>query len=337
MMNLKMPRFFLIGNIEGNSGVTNVNKGIVRNLTPNFTYLHSRGTLMKAIESLRKTLMCKVIVVSGVSRCGMYMMKVAKIFRKRSIYIMHGSVEMEATLNDLWKWKSIRLAVKYERDILKDADLVLPVSQRFCEQLQLYYPEHKNKFKHMHNGVEKKNVECHNYCRNEKSIIAVGGDRKVKNNWIVANALKKIGEDYHLSVYGAIYDRRSVQQNRSDESNIFKGLIPQDELYNKMAESELYVLNSIYEPFALSVFDALMCGCSVLISNKAGALELLEVTEHDVIFNPMDEDEIAEKIAYLLQHPNNKRIVSKLNWNEISYSSEVRKLERFCSDLLYSS
>lgn len=74
-----------------------------------------------------------------------------------------------------------------------------------------------------------------------------------------------------------------------------------------MQKSELYILNSVYEPFALSVYDALLCGCSVLITNVAGALELLNVTEHDVIFDPMDENEIANKIDYLLEKRNSDK------------------------------
>ena len=100
-----------------------------------------------------------------------------------------------------------------------------------------------------------------------------------------------------------------------------------------MMKSELYVLDSIYEPFALSVFDALFCGCSILVSNVAGALELLDVTEHDIIYDPMNEDEIAEKIDYLLKNPNNNRLLSSLNFDKISYKTEVRCLERFCEEL----
>jgi glycosyltransferase involved in cell wall biosynthesis len=100
-----------------------------------------------------------------------------------------------------------------------------------------------------------------------------------------------------------------------------------------MRKSELYILNSVYEPFALSVYDALLCGCSVLVTNVAGALELLNVTEHDVIFDPMDENEIANKIDYLLENPNNTRLLSSLDFNKISYKAEVEKLENYCNQL----
>ena len=114
-------------------------------------------------------------------------------------------------------------------------------------------------------------------------------------------------------------------------------MVPQKQLYEEMMKSELYVLNSVYEPFALSVFDALLCGCSILVTNVAGALELLNVTEHDVIYDPMDKDEIAEKIEYLLQHPNNERLMKKLDFDKISYEAEVKRLEQFCEMLCQKS
>lgn len=131
-------------------------------------------------------------------------------------------------------------------------------------------------------------------------------------------------------VYGHLYHPDDLPKGKNIE---FKGLVPQKQLFEEMMKSELYVLNSVYEPFALSVFDALLCGCSILVTNAAGALELLNVTEHDVIYNPMDKDEIAEKIEYLLQHPNNERLMKKLDFDKISYKAEVKRLEQFCEML----
>ena len=52
-----------------------------------------------------------------------------------------------------------------------------------------------------------------------------------------------------------------------------------------------------------------------------------------MIYNPMDKDEIAEKIEYLLQQPNNERLMKKLDFDKISYKAEVKRLEQFCEML----
>ena len=47
-------------------------------------------------------------------------------------------------------------------------------------------------------------------------------------------------------------------------------------------------------------------------------------------------DEIAEKIAYLLEHPNNERIMKGLDLEALSYKSEVQKLQAICERLVSS-
>ena len=322
-----MKRYLFIGGTERNTGPDNVNKGIVSNLPSNFYVVSGGNKFKKYMDTFRYTLICSVIVVSGISKIGMYAMKMARLLGKKTIYIMHGCNEIEFTLNEMSvNTKSLR----YERYFLKYADLILPVSKRYSQMIQEKYPFCKGRIDFLHNGVDKIQLNSSDVQREKGRIIAVGGDRKLKNNLVVAKAMSKIDGSKQLLVFGHLYNPNNIEKTRNIQ---YKGLVPQKQLYKEMMKSELYVLDSIYEPFALSVFDALFCGCSILVSNVAGALELLDVTEHDIIYDPMNEDEIAEKIDYLLKNPNNNRLLSSLNFDKISYKTEVRCLERFCEEL----
>lgn len=53
----------------------------------------------------------------------------------------------------------------------------------------------------------------------------------------------------------------------------------------------------------------------------------------NITIDPMDENEIANKIDYLLENPNNTRLMSSLDFNRISYKAEVEKLENYCNQL----
>ena len=59
----------------------------------------------------------------------------------------------------------------------------------------------------------------------------------------------------------------------------------------------------------------------------------MNVTEYDVIYDPMNEIEIAGKIDYVLQYPNNERLMKNLDFEKISYKAEVERLEQFCKKL----
>lgn len=322
-----MKKFLFVGGTNGNNGPANVNKGIVANLSDAFCIADSVNRVKKYIDAFIGVVRCKVIVVSGMSKVGMYAIKLAKLLNKKTVYIMHGCYEMECALNESAVDEN---SLQMEQYILHSVDLLLPVSERYSQIIQEKYPFCKGKTAYLHNGVEKINLKHGKVQREKGRIIVVGGDRKLKNNITVAKAMGKLGADRVLTVYGHLYNPKNLPQDKNIE---FKGLVPQTQLYEEMQKSELYILNSVYEPFALSVYDALLCGCSILITNVAGALELLNVTEHDVIYDPMDEKEIADKIDYLLTHPNNERLMQGLDFEKVSYKAEVEKLENYCNQL----
>lgn len=322
-----MKKYLFVGGTEGNTGPANVNKGIVANLTNDFWTADSKNKIAKYVSAIFNTFRCKVVIVSGMSKVGLYVIKLAKCLKKKTIYIMHGCYEIESTLTEATIDVS---GLQMESYILHNVDLILPVSKRYGEMIQKKYSFCKGKTAYLHNGVDKVELNFCDIKRKKGRVIAVGGDRKLKNNVTVAKAMAKLNRGNVLTVYGHLYHPDNLPKGDNIE---FKGLVPQEQLYKEMMGSELYVLNSICESFALSVFDALLCGCSILVTNVAGALELLDVTGHDVINDPMDENEIAEKIEYLLQNPNNARLMKNLDFERISYKAEVEKLEAFCKEL----
>lgn len=322
-----MKKFLFVGGTNGNNGPANVNKGIVANLSDAFCIADSVNRVKKYIDAFIGVVRCKVIVVSELSKVGMYAIKLAKLLNKKTVYIMHGCYEMECALNELAVDEN---SLQMEQYILHSVDLLLPVSERYSQIIQEKYPFCKGKTAFLHNGVEIINLEHGEVQREKGRIIAVGGDRKLKNNITVAKAMAKVNDDKILSVYGHLYHPSDLPK----ENNIkYVGLVSQEQLYQELMRSELFVLNSTIESFGLTVFDALQCGCSVLVSNVAGALDLLNVTEQDVIYDPMDEKEIADKIDYLLTHPNNERLMRGLDFEKVSYKAEVEKLENYCNQL----
>lgn len=322
-----MAKYLFVGETNGNTGPSNVNKGIVANLTGNFRVADSKNKVVKYLSTIVNTFRCKVIIVSGMSRVGLYAIKLAKLLSKKTIYVMHGCYEMEMALNEAVPDDN---SVKMEQFILHSVDLLLPVSKRYSELIQWKYPFCKKKTEYLYNGVDKVSINYRANKHKNGNIIAIGGDQKLKNNIVVANAVAKLDDRKKLIVYGYLHHPDDLPKVNNIE---FKGLVSQEQLYKEMVGSELFVLNSTQESFGLTVFDALQCGCSVLVSNVAGALDLLNITEHDVIYDPMNEDEIAEKINYLLQNPNNARLMKDLDFDKISYEVEVKRLEQFCEKL----
>lgn len=321
-------KYLFIGEYIKNEGPGNVNIGLRANFDDTFITIKSKNRYLNKIEDLYKLLFCKVVIISGLSRFGVVLCKMCKHLNKKTIYIAHGCYKIEHKLNEFILDEQI---AKMEYDTLYYADLTLAVSKIHKQNLMDQYPFVSKHIDYLYNGVAIPNYNISNIKRIKNSIIAVGGDRKLKNNIKIAEAMKLTNTNNKLGIYGGIYEPDKLPKGDNFE---FYGNVDQKELYKQMAASELYILNSLYEPFALSVFDALLCGCSILITKYAGALELLNVTDNDVINNPNDVNEIANKINYLLKHPNNQRIMKDLDLSSLSYKAEVNKLKEKCENLL---
>ena len=182
-----MRKYLFIGNTNENTGPANVNKGIVKHLSPNFCTSFSNNKLCKYLNSIIKTLFCEVIVVSGLSKIGMYSSKLGKFLGKKTIYIMHGCNEIEFKLNQI---SPNEKALKYEKYFLNNSDLILAVSERYSKMIQEKYSFCADRMNYLHNGVDKADFDYIAMPREKGRIIAVGGDRKLKNNIVLQMRLQ---------------------------------------------------------------------------------------------------------------------------------------------------
>ncbi|MDM0960173.1 glycosyltransferase family 4 protein [Clostridium perfringens] len=320
-------KFLFVGDYKGNSGPLNVNKNIIMNLNKKYMYISSTKKLIKILECILKTLFSKVIIVSGLCGSGKYCTKIAKILNKKVIYLMHGCVEYESKIN---QFTGLEEAINLEHYMLDKSDLILAVSSKFKDWLKIQYPQYNNKIDFLNNGIKPVEFDSKISYKKENNIIAIGGNRKIKNNEVVCNAVESLEGVLRFKVFGPVYSNVEVKSYRYTD---YLGLIPQEELFNEMKKAKVFILNSVFETFSLAVIDALYCHCSVLVSNVAGVTELLDLKDDDIIFNPMDENEIAIKISKLLKKPNYERILNSIDYENNSYSQAVKKLTSYCENI----
>ena len=164
-----------------------------------------------------------------------------------------------------------------------------------------------------------------NNCR---SIAVCGGNRFLKCNKIVSDAINELNKGkstkYNLNIYGLMYaNGEKILEN--DNVKII-GRIPQNELFEELSKTKLFVLNSMYESFGLSVIDALKCGCNILISKNAGINDVLKLEENDIINDFNDIDELKQKIKYNMTHDNNKRILDSIDFKHYNWERVAQRL-----------
>lgn len=319
-------RILFLGSINGNNGPVNVNKGLVSNFTEAFLTVKSEKKILYLIELLWKIIRCNVIVVSGLGKKHYVAVALGKMLQKKTVYIMHGCFAYECILNNFDNAES---GIAQENFMLNNVDLILPVSKKYSQWVQNRYPQYAGKINYIYNGLDT-NLQAKRETVKEKGkLIVAGGDRAMKNNAILAEIAEELSGKVNLEICGYRYRKQSHDFRYS----YYTGLIPRRTFIEHLEKSELFILNSTLESFGLSAIEALLCGCSVLISESVGATDLLELEETDIIHNPADKEEIKSKILYLLEHPNNERLRLTFHPEDWTYRKTVERLQMLCEEL----
>lgn len=324
------------GNYWINTGPSIVNKNLVNNLPPETLRLNRRNLFALMFECLWKMTKSRIVIFSSMSNFDYFRILLAKMFHNRIIYIMHGCLELEFRAN---KVKN-RIGLANERLMLKNADKILCVSKQYRDLMSLQYPMYSHKMDVLSNGIDWESYSKLKKSRERKrQIILIGGGRVTKRNLQVCKAVERINhckEDIvNVIVYG--------DHMQCDDSNEiaafpfveFKEILPHDLFLKKLQESQLFIQNSDLESFSIGLIEAVVCGCDILFSKNVGAREVFgEIMTEDQIENPLDINEIEDKIKYILDHPNNKRLLCSIDKKSTSLETAGQKLMVFAESLL---
>lgn len=322
-------RVLFWGGTDGNNGPVNINKGIVNSLSECFCYSFAHGKYRKLLESVWYLLAADAVVISGVGKVNCILVGVAKALGKPSVYLMHGCAEQEYKQNGVQPNGRI---LNQERFLWKHSTRILPVSRRYMLWFQKQYPQFADKTGYIYNGIDNSLFECSPIAGEKKigTVTACGGLRPLKGNSDVAEAVEVLNGKATFTIYGWPDEKLRDGICHSE----LKNKVPVDQFRKALAQSELFVLNSVLESFSTAVLEALACGCSVLISEVAGVVDLLALEETDIIHDPTNVDEIRGKIEYLLDHPNHDRLMSQFDVNEWTFGKMVERLEACCRELI---
>lgn len=319
-------RIFFAGQHWGENGPAEVNKNIVANLPNDVARLSIKNRYLMRIECLLKILWCKVLILSAIGH-KQYEIKLAKWLGCRIIYIMHGFAADDSPF-----------VHKMERQLLPHVDKILCVSSPFCQLAKKRFPQYAGKMEVLTNGVAWEKIEKEitngDIKRDDNEIILIGGGREIKRNLIVCKAIEQInmekGISLHVSVYGAYNEEDDSPRIKEISCVTYHDLIPHAELLKKYKAARLFIQNSRIESFGLAVVEAIIGGCDVLLSKNVGAIDIIpDIQPMDIINDFTDINEIQEKIAYLLEHPNNHRIIHSINRENTSLKKAAERLLEF--------
>uniref|UniRef100_A0AB33JMA3 Glycosyl transferase family 1 domain-containing protein n=1 Tax=Prevotella sp. GTC17260 TaxID=3236796 RepID=A0AB33JMA3_9BACT len=329
-------KVFFCGNFFDGSGPGVVNRGYYTYLKNNFVFYKYRNKYIRILEAIWYTLVNKIIIFSGVAEVDKILIPLCRLFKKKMIYIMHGWLKLENELNQAPNTSG----EQSEFRLLKYSDLILCVSEQYSRMVKEKLPHYSAKISYLTNGIDWELMSPSDYYeqRSPNSIILIGGGRRTKRNLEVCKAVELLNNKKQYSLHIELYgysDGRDIPEIIKFPFVNYHGIVPHQKLIESMSKNNLFILNSEIESFSLGVVEALINGCNLLISKNVGARDyLIAETDNDIINNPEDIDEIAQKIEYVLKNPNNSRLLNSIDREASSISHQADKLYRIVSTFL---
>lgn len=340
-------KVFIVGDHKTGTGPANVTKEYIRCFGNEALYQKMTSKIARVPELLLKTIICDCILFSGYSAQNVLCLKFAKVFKKKTAYLVHGAITHENKIND----NVNEHMSEVEEETLEKTDLLLGVSAKFANWLKEHYPQYEDKIDYVTNGVDfdylrtlagipnkgdsieikDVNKTSRDVIRDKRKILSIGGGMPRKKIIHICEAIEKYndahGEDEQLtlSVIGA--EGKDTDAIKAYSFVNYLGMVCAEKKEELYRSSGIFIQNSCFETFGLAVFEALISGCSILTSNVAGALDLLpDAKDADIIFDYTDSTEIANKIEYLINEPNCERLKLQIDETKTSWEARTKEL-----------
>ena len=169
-------------------------------------------------------------------------------------------------------------------------------------------------------------------------LITIGRLVPVKNHSLLLESLAKLNStDFRLQIIGVGPLQRQLEEQAAAlkiaDKVDFTGAITRDEVYEKLATSDLYISTSTLEGLPLSVLESLACGCPVILSDIPSHREVLDTDEIVTIVKSEDSNTYSQAIDRFLmldssekkeirqrgrQHVINNHSMTKMNESYVS-------------------
>jgi glycogen synthase len=188
------------------------------------------------------------------------------------------------------KWAHYQRAV---RDGLQKTDLVISPSQSMLQELGRHYgPLHRAKV--VANG---RNADLFRPGKKEAMILSAGRLwDEAKNVGQLAAVAEQL--DWPVNVAG---DQRhpNGRMARLDRVHLL-GSLSSEQMLVELQKAAIFALPARYEPFGLSILEAALCGCALVLGNIASLKEMWRGAA--LFVSPDDPDELRDALQWLIKH-----------------------------------
>ena len=198
----------------------------------------------------------------------------------------------------------------FERRGLESADAVIAVSHYTRDMIVDRYGIEREKIAVVHNAVSQRDKLGFRPSKrddSEKVVLFLGRITYQKGPDYFVEAAAKVAQELPEATFvmagsGEMMPRmiERVAELGLGSRFHFTGFLRDGEVERIFAQSDLYVMPSVSEPFGIAPLEAMMLDVPVIISKQSGVSEILH---HALKVDFWDVDDLADKMIAVLKYP----------------------------------
>lgn len=208
-------------------------------------------------------------------------------------------------------------------EIFKKADKIICVSDYEKNLVMKHFKVFDKKITVIPNGVSFKEFERleKRKAKDFKVILYVGRLEKYKGVHYLIKTLQMLGNDFILEIVGkGPYERSLINLARKlgVENRVkFYQALPRNQLLQKYADADIFVLLSKHEAFGISVAEALASKCPCVLANTSALKEWIDDENCFGVDYPIKIDKLAKLIDEAVRRKVTR--VKLWDWKEVVY------------------
>ena len=216
------------------------------------------------------------------------------------------------------------------KHVIRRADSYIASSSK-AKEAQVYYGALEEKCHISYLTVDVDQYVQKPQGKGNGKILCVGSLIERKGIDLLLKALSELREPYDLFIAGTGEEKESLeklaQELKIDDKIHFLGHLNRAELLKHYADSDLFVLPTREDCFALVILEAMCSGLPIICSKYAdGAYDLLENEKNGFVIDPYDTKKFREFIQRILKdkeiqknmRKESEKIIEKFRFENVS-------------------